>query len=305
MEIQQVRHFIAAAEGVSMTQAAERLGIAQPALSQSLKRLEDKLGVRLFNRSRRGITLNPVGQAILEDLRAGVALLDAAAARAQQISQGLAGTLTVGFVASAIYEVLPHAVRQFRVESPDVRVMLREMGNIDQVQALERGEIDLGLAFTPVQSGSRLRQQVLTHNHLIAAVHDGFAVEADGTVSLATLAREGLITFDPGQVPLMRAGILAAMVKLNQQYQVVQEVGRSLTAIACVAARVGVSLLPSPTRRVAFEGVRYCEIRERDLLPILELSAIWPARSRSTLIDRFVRVLGTTAGATVRDRRPA
>src|SRR6476660_4741758 len=120
MEVQQVRHFIAAAEAGNMTRAAEMLGIAQPALSQSLRRMEERLGVKLINRSRRGITLNPVGQAILDDVREALARIDGAAQRAQQISEGLAGTITVGFTVSAVYDVLPRALRLFKQQSPDV-----------------------------------------------------------------------------------------------------------------------------------------------------------------------------------------
>jgi DNA-binding transcriptional LysR family regulator len=82
MEIHHLRHFLAVADAGSMTRAAEQLGVAQPALSQSIRRFEGKLGVRLFNRSRRGITLNPVGQAILDDVRASVVGIDAVATRA-------------------------------------------------------------------------------------------------------------------------------------------------------------------------------------------------------------------------------
>ena len=300
MEIQHVRHFLAAAETGNLTRAAEALGIAQPALSQSLKRMEDKLGVRLINRSRRGITLNPVGQAILEDLRAGIGLLDEAEARAQQISLGLAGTVTVGFVASAIYEVLPRALKNFKQQLPDVRVVLKEMGNTQQVSALERGEIDIGILYTPVTISTKLRQQVLARYGLIAVVHEGVRIGKDGQVSLQDLAREGWVMLDQEQVPLMRAGIVNAMVKMNEEYKVVQEVSRTLTALACVATGMGVSLLPSGTRQIQMPGVRYCEVREKQLLPQLQLSAVWQASSRPTLIDRFARVLKASS-ADLRD----
>lgn len=291
MEIQHVRHFLAAVEAGNLTRAAQTLGMAQPALSQSLKRMEEKLGVRLINRSRRGITLNPAGQAIMEDLRASIRHLDGAAARAQQVSQGLAGTVKVGFVASAIYEILPRALKRFKDQWPDVRVVLREMGNVEQAHALERGDIDIGVLYTPVSVPANLRQQVLARYELIAVVHDTVAVGKDGCVSLQDLAHEGLVMLDPEQVPLMRAGIVNAMLKVDKEYKVVQEVGRTLTALACVATGIGASLLPSGTRRIQFPGVRYCDVREKRLLPRLQLSAVWQASSRPTPVDQFARVL--------------
>jgi DNA-binding transcriptional LysR family regulator len=105
---------------------------------------------------------------------------------------------------------------------------------------------------------------------------------------------------DQEQVPLMRAGIVNAMVKINEEYKVVQEVSRTLTALACVANGMGVSLLPSGTRQIQMPGVRYCEVREKQLLPQLQLSAVWQASSRPTLIDRFARVLKASS-ADLRD----
>jgi DNA-binding transcriptional LysR family regulator len=291
MEIQHVRHFIAAADVGNMTRAAEMLGIAQPALSQSLRRMEDKLGVKLFDRSRRGITLNPAGAAILEELREAMLHIDLATERAQQVAQGLAGTLTVGFTVSAVYQVLPRALELFRQEAPDVRLVLREMPNLQQVQALDRGDIDLGILYSPLTLSARLRQQLLASYPVVAAVPERMRVGDDGRVSLRDVARAGLVTFEQTQIPLLRSGVLHALSKLNEEYRVVQEVGHTLTMLACVGHGVGAALLPGCTRQVQFPGVRYCEIREQHLLPVLQLSAVWQARSRPSLADHFARTL--------------
>ena len=291
MEIQHVRHFIAAADAGNMTRAAEMLGIAQPALSQSLRRMEDKLGVKLFDRSRRGITLSAAGTAILDELREAVMRIDQASLRAQQVAQGVAGTLTVGFTVSAVYQVLPHALKLLSKEAPNVRVVLREMPNLQQAQALDRGDIDLGILYTPLTLSARLRQQLLARYQVVAAVHEGVPVASDGLVSLRDVARAGLVMFDQAQIPLLRSGIMQALSKLEEEYRVVQEVGHTLTALACVGHGMGAALLPSGTRQVQFPGVRYCDIREHHLLPSLQLSAVWRARSRPTLVDQFAQIL--------------
>ncbi|MEI7786536.1 MAG: LysR substrate-binding domain-containing protein [Betaproteobacteria bacterium] len=295
MEIQHVRHFIAAADVGNMTRAAEMLGIAQPALSQSLRRMEDKLGVKLFDRSRRGIALNPAGSAILEELREAILRIDLAAQRAQQVAQGLAGTLTVGFTVSAVYQVLPRALRLFRKDAPDVRVVLREMPNLQQVQALDRGDIDLGILYSPLTISARMRQEQLAQFRVVAAVPESMAVDEDGRVSLREVARAGLVMFDQSQIPLLRSAILQALGKLDEEYRVVQEVGHTLTALACVGHGIGAALLPSGTRQVQFPGVRYCDIREQHLLPSLQLNAVWRARSRPTVVERFAQVLKSAA----------
>jgi DNA-binding transcriptional LysR family regulator len=293
MEIRHLRHYLAVADAGSLTGAAEQLGVAQPALSQSLTRMENALGAKLFTRSRRGATLTSAGRAILEDIRQSVARIDAAALHAQQIAQGLAGVLTLGIVASAVFEALPRALEAYRCHAPNVQVVLREMSNTEQAIALQNGEIDLGILYTPVFVEGRMRERLLSRDHLVAVVPDDFAVDADAMVSLRDLAHRGLVFFPWAQAPAMRADILHAMRRQGEEGRVVQEATRTLTLLSCVAAGCGVSLLPHSTKRLVFEGVRYCEVRERELLPTLELGAIWPARSRPSLADDFAGRLPT------------
>jgi DNA-binding transcriptional LysR family regulator len=207
------------------------------------------------------------------------------------VAQGVAGTLTVGFTVSAVYQVLPRALQLLSKEAPNVRVVLREMPNLQQAQALDRGDIDLGILYTPLTLSARLRQQLLARYQVVAAVHEGVPVASDGLVSLRDVARAGLVMFDQAQIPLLRSGIMQALNKLEEEYRVVQEVGHTLTALACVGHGMGAALLPSGTRQVQFPGVRYCEIREHHLLPSLQLSAVWRARSRPTVVDQFAQIL--------------
>lgn len=291
MQIHQLRHFVAVAELGSLTRAAETLGIAQPALTQSIKRMEAQLGVPLFQRSRRGTTLTTAGLAILEDVRTSLGRLDAAAAHARQIAQGQAGTLRIAFVASVSYEILPRALLSHRTAAPNVQYVLHEMTNGEQVAALEKGDIDIGVLYTPVAVNGRMRERRLTRHRVLAVVHDDVPVGADGKVALRDLAREGLVFFGQDQVPHLRAEILSAMQRMGEEARVVQEASRTLTVLACVAAKLGISMLSTLTRAIDFPGVRFCEVRERHLLPMLEVSAIWPARSRPTLADEFAKHL--------------
>jgi len=295
MHIHHLRHFLAIADAGSLTRAADRLGIAQPALSQSVKKMETELGVRLFVRSQRGAALTTAGQAILEDVKMSVARIDAAESHARQIGQGLAGTLRIAFVASASFELLPRALLAHRRLAPNVKYVLREMSNMEQVAALEKGEIDVAVLYTPEAVNGRMRQHLLSKHRLVAAVHPDVPVGADGKVSLRDLAREGLVFFGQDQVPHLRGEILSAMQRMGEEAHVVQEANRTMTVLACVAARCGVSLLSHLTRAIAYPGVRFCEVREHEMLPMLEVSAIWPARSRPTLADAFVRVMAEAA----------
>ncbi|OZI33753.1 LysR family transcriptional regulator [Bordetella genomosp. 5] len=287
MQTRHLRHFLAVIDYGSISAAADGLGIAQPALSQSLARMERELGVKLFERSRRGAEPTTAALAILEDVRVSMTRIDAAQRRAQEIARGSAGQLTIGLVSSALFDILPRALRALRREAPGVRVVLREMSNEELAEALVSGSIDLALMHTPVAMGGRMRERQLQRDYLVAAVPDDFPVGPDGSVTLAQIARAGLVLFPQVQLPVLNAGILDTMRKAGLEPVVAQEANRTLTVLSCVAGGCGVALLPSWIRALDFRGVRFCEVSDGAALPSFDLSAIWPARSVPTLADLF------------------
>jgi DNA-binding transcriptional LysR family regulator len=295
METRHLRYFLAVVDHGSVSRAAAWLGLAQPALSQALARMEKDLGVQLFDRSRRGALPTPAARAILEDVRASVARIDAAQQRARDIGRGSAGQINVGLVSSALFDTLPRALRQLRERAPGVRVILHEMSNAAQAEALQNGEIDIGLMHTPVAVGGRMRERQLLRDRLVAAVPDEFDVAPDGTVTLAQVAQAGLVLYPQAQLPVLYAGIMDALRKAGHAPHVAQEANRTLTVLACVAGGCGVGLLPSWIRSLDFRGVRFCEVADGGGLPSFDLSAIWPARSVPTLADLFASLdLGPT-----------
>jgi DNA-binding transcriptional LysR family regulator len=295
MDTRQMRCIIAVAEAGSLTRAAEQLGQAQPALTQTLNRIEQELGVRLFERTRRGASLTDAGHAIVEDLRASLAHGDAAADRARAMAQGRGGRLVIGFVTHAVYKVLPHALDRLRREYPHVAVVLREMSNAEQVAALASGTIDIALLHPPVSLAIKLHERQLGHDKLIAVLPATHALDSDGAVSLAQIAEQGLVWFPDSQMPALRAELLGVFRRRGHDTRVVQDANRTLTVLACVAAGMGWSLLPESVRALAHEGVRYANVRDGDELPRFDLSALWRARSRPALADVFADMLGPPA----------
>ncbi len=291
MDTRQMRCIVAISEAGSLTRAAERLGLAQPALTQTLNRLEHELGARLFARTRRGATLTEAGLAIVDDVRASLAHGDAAAHRARAMGAGRAGKLTVGFVTHAIYEVLPRALRRLRAEHPQLDVVLREMSNAEQVDALEGGHIDIALLHPPVSLNAQVNELRLGEEPLVAALPAAYALADDGCVSLAEVARHGLVWFPEQQIPALRAQLLGSIRRAGHDVKVVQDANRTLTVLACVAAGLGWSLLPRSVHALRHEGVRYAEVRDGAGLPAFELVAMWLARSRPTFADAFAQKL--------------
>jgi DNA-binding transcriptional LysR family regulator len=291
MENRHMRYFLAVADLGSLTKAAEYLDVSQPALTQVINKLERDLGVQLLVRSRAGADLTAAGLAIIDDMRESLARADAAALRAKAVAAGLAGRLTIGFVTLATHTVLPRALHAFRAKRPGVEIVLREMGNLSQAQALAHGIIDIALLHTPVSLTGRMREKVVSREPMVAVVPAGSSIGSDGRVSLAEIARAGLIWFPERNLPFLRMRILAAMRRAGGEGRVVQEVERSTTALACVAAGLGVCLLPASVRHFLHQDVRVLDISDGEDLPRFEIRMAWAPQLRPSLAAEFAMLL--------------
>jgi DNA-binding transcriptional LysR family regulator len=290
MDIRRLQHFIAVADSRNISRAAELLGMAQPALSLSIARLETELGVRLFRRSRRGAEITAAGQALLEHAREAVSRAGEMSRLAGRLADGSAGRLSIGFTSSALYRLLPDGLRKFRALLPDVEIVLEEMSSNDQLESLRAGRIDVGLLLSPASVPARIAERVVTSEQMLAAVPAVLDIAARDTLSLRDIAPHGLIVFPENQGAL-RTRLLNAIRKCGVDPLIVQEARRGTTILSCVSAGIGVALLPESIRALAFDGVRYCSISESGRLPVLEMSAIWRKSSGDALARQFVSLL--------------
>src|ERR1700681_3274574 len=143
MDLRHLRFFTAVAEELHFTRAANRLGMAQPHLSQEIRRLEHEIGVELFVRTKRSVVLTPAGYVFLDRVRA---LLDATAEAvnaAQRASRGETGRLAVGFTSTGAFAVMPTAIASFRRAYPGVELLLSEVSNEEALQAVRGGRLDV------------------------------------------------------------------------------------------------------------------------------------------------------------------
>src|SRR5277367_3469683 len=144
LEIRHLRYFIAVAEELHFGRAAMRLHIAQPPLSQQIRRLEEMLGHALLLRTSREVRLTAVGEELLERARYTLKKIEADVAAAQRIGRGEAGALTVGFIGSGMLTSLPKMLRRYRKQYPQVDLRLRELYTAGLVDALLNGTVDIG-----------------------------------------------------------------------------------------------------------------------------------------------------------------
>jgi DNA-binding transcriptional LysR family regulator len=204
MELRQLRYFVVVAEELNFSRATLRLRIAQPPLSAQIRRLEEDLGVQLFYRVKKRIELSPAGEVLLSEGRALLREADQVADRVRKAEAGQIGSLSIGFVAAAMYDVLPGALGIFRCKYPKVRLNLEDMTSSQQVEALHGRKIDVGFVRPPVEESLFGTEKIVTET-LMVALPDKHRLRERDQLALVDLAEEPFLACpskaEPGRDP--------------------------------------------------------------------------------------------------------
>jgi DNA-binding transcriptional LysR family regulator len=209
MELGDLRAFLAVAEELSFTRAADRLNVTQPPLTRLISRLEGRLGAPLFERTTRRVRLTAAGRLLVGEAREVLARADAARRRLRDATAARSPWLGVGYTQVALYTALPRLVERLGAISPDRELRLREASTRRQVEALEAAEIDLGLLHLPVRS-AHLETRVVHTERVRLAVPAHHPLAGRPGLGLADFAGESLIVHPPHEDPAMHEDILRA-----------------------------------------------------------------------------------------------
>ena len=298
MELRHLRYFIAVAETRHMTQAAERLGIQQPPLSQQIKALEAELGCELFRRHPKGVELTEGGKAFLPEARAILARLNAAAAKAALAAQGMEGAIAVGITSSAAtHPIVPRIIHTYREAYPKVNLILSDGSAADLSEAMEEGRLQVAFLRAPVIRSPKLAYHHLLTEELLLIVPVGHPLVkgkagAMPAISLGSIAAESLILVRRPGAPGMYSNLLEACQRAGSTPKVVAEVERMLPAISFVAAGVGISAVPASMRGVLDDQVTYCRILDADPALSAPLTLACKADEASPAAANLVRIAG-------------
>lgn len=256
MDAGRLPYFLAVAETLHFGRAAARLGIAQPALSRQIQRLERELGVLLFARTRRSVQLTPAGVALQQPARAIMQLLTEAEREVRAVAEGRAGRLRVGFVGSAALSVLPPIVRAFSASFPGLALELRELTTAQQLAALSADQIDVGLlrAHAPAPG---IRAEPVLMEPLVVALPSTSTLAGAETVPITALRDAPWVMFPRGEGSGLHEQLLRLCRAAAFEPTVVQEATQMQTLIGLVAGGVGVALMPASAMRIQPAGVVY------------------------------------------------
>ena len=260
IELRHLRYFLAVAETLHFSRAARRLGMAQPPLSQQIKRLEQLLGHALFERTTRGVKLTAAGQLLARRARSTMEKVDEDLAQVRRLGRGEEGTLTVGFSGSVMFTELPAAIQSFRHRYPKVELRLRELVTAAQIAALLNGQIDLAF-LRDGDPTEGIRITTLLKEKYVAVLPEAHALARRRTLSVKALEGEPFIMFARRMGPLAYDRTIACCEQGGFRPNIVQDAPQWLTLVRLVSAGLGVSLAPACVARVAVPGVVYREVK--------------------------------------------
>jgi DNA-binding transcriptional LysR family regulator len=291
MELRHLRYFVAVAEERNFTRAAQRLHIAQPPLSRQIQQLEEILGVQLFERNSRPLKLTETGKFFYShavQLLAQTSELESMTRRVGNIER----SLSVGFVGSTLYGMLPKIIRRFRDENTTVELSLHEMSTMDQIRALKDGVIDVGFGRIR-HDDANIRRVILREEKMIVALPQGHPLSlVKPVLALGDLVNETLIIFPKTPRPSYADQVLSAFQDRGLKPRRIYEVRELQIALGLVAAGEGISVVPSSVYGLKRDDVNYKELDDPTLVSpiIMSMRALDESRDIREMLQLVYRL---------------
>jgi DNA-binding transcriptional LysR family regulator len=291
VELRQLRYFLAVAQELHFTRASKVLHVAQPALSQQIRLLEGEIGTRLFDRTNRRVRLTPAGDAFRARARFALEQAAKAASDAARVGRGEAGSISIGFVSTAIYSVLPNLLRWFREQVPAVDLKLHELEPSEQLAAIERGSLDMAMMHASLESPD-LESVVVSRERLVVALPEQHPALLKRRVDLRLIAQETVLLPPRHAVAGFHEIVISAFQQAGYMPSATQPVRLLQTAVGLIAGGIGVALVPACFRQhLCIRGIVYRPIA--GLKTEAELVAVWRKDDSSPLLARVQKYLRT------------
>jgi DNA-binding transcriptional LysR family regulator len=288
IDLRHFRCFVAVAEELHFHRAAKRLGVAQPALSRTIKTMENELGVTLLERSNRRVELTHVGEIFLTGCRKCLEHSARIIEDMQRVQQGSIGTLRIGYTENAMNGQLPSLLKAFKGQTPDISLVLTHSVTSEQVSQLEDGSIDLGFA-TGNLAKTGFESIRIQSERFVCVVYDSHPFATRSSICLSELAEEPMVQgarahwqhYYSRLEPLFRTAGLEP--KIAQEGLTTTDIQR------LVACGIGIAILTETVVDCLPSGLAVLPIE--DVTDCLDTIAVWPAKQNTVAKDRFVSFL--------------
>ncbi|MBP6116310.1 MAG: LysR family transcriptional regulator [Neisseriaceae bacterium] len=294
IETRLLQQFIAVAEHQNMHRAAAALHMAQPPLSQAIKRLEDRLGFALFVRTPKGMQLTTAGQAFLNTAQTLLADLNQGVSHARLVAAGKRGQLVVTALALAQYPALLQALKQFQDQHPQAQLIIKEQASALQQQALLNGEADIAFLRPLQPHHNALNQRLWASEHIVLALPQQHPLAQASSVRLSDFATSAFIFSPAAMGPQHRQTLLDYCTAAGFNPLIGQEVTATSTILALVGSGFGVALVSDAFAhaqahpRVVFKTIDPIEGHTQ---PSLTLHVGWHQDNSNPLLQAFLAQL--------------
>jgi len=280
MELRHLRYFVTVAETCHFGRAAEQLHVAQPALSHTIRQLEDELGVVLLARTTRQVRVTPAGEFFLAEARRVLAGLDVGVRGVRRIGEGKLGLVRIGFTGTAAFSHLPHLARTLAERVPDVELEVRaDLLTAEQCEHLRKGTLGIGVLRPPV-TGDDIDFRVIEREPLILAVPSDHRLAVEPVVAMAELRAEPLVTYDRRNSVVYEA-VARSCREAGLTPQQVHEAPGTAVLLALVAGGLGVGVVPASARALPLAGVVFRDLADA---ATVELALAWYRETSSPLV---------------------
>jgi len=288
MELRHLRYFVAVGEEQHYGHAAQRLRVAQPALSRQIQDLEDEIGFKLFERLPRGVKISVAGKSFLEDARRILKEVNEATTRAARVANGQSGTLRVGFAESASWHgVVPESFRQFRQRQPNAELQLTPLNSLDQVEAIRSGRLDAGFVFNMPKSNQEFNQVKVAEHNVVLAAPKGHPLFKIKKLRLRDIGDTPFVLFPRRESPVYYDRLMHECFRHGlKSPRIVQEAVNEATILSLVSHGLGVAFVSDAIRWRCPEGVVILSAVDLDVP--FPLSLVWRKNNISPLLAKFV-----------------
>ena len=295
IELRHLRYFVAVAEELHFGRAALRLHLAQPPLSQQIRKLEEILGHALFERTSRSVALTAAGQVFLERARRTLRNVERDVDEARSVGRGEVGSLHIGFVGSAMLTSLPEIFRNYRRAYPNVRLHLHESFTSKVIEGLQNGTLDAGF----LRDGDATEGLIATpiySERFVAVLPAHHPRARQSTLSPAALRDQPFVYYPQSAGHRAFEKPLSLCEQHGFRPQIVQEASHWLTILRLIGAGLGVSIAPACVRHIAAPDVVCIPLQLSRTRPkvLSEVELAWRAGETRPIVQRFAHIVNQT-----------
>ncbi len=288
MDLRLMRYFVTVAEELHFGRAAKRLLIEQQPLSHAIKKLEERMAVRLLNRTSRKVELTKAGEVFLAEAKDILRRTEEAVEKSRRAESGETGQISLGYVAVAMYNILPESVRLFQEKFPFAELKLHEMNTPEIENAVRGNALDIGIVCASA-ADKFLEREMLHQESLILALPENHPFASRSEISLSDLAAENFVLYPKSIKPKLHADIFHLCKSAGFEPRVSQEAGTGTAATALVSAGMGITFIAPSQAKIPASGIVFRPLAG----PSVEVnwSATWKNDSMFPLLVNFLEVL--------------